>query len=250
MKINNKPIITIITVVFNGAKTLRATIESIIPQLYEEVEYIIIDGGSTDGAQDIIKAYENHLAYWLSEPDQGIYDAWNKGLARAAGQYIGFIGADDVLLPDALNTYLSNISQQPEIEYWSSRVAFGHIEGRIIGQPLLWNNFRRYMTVAHVGSLHRRSLYDRLGTYDSTYRIVGDYEFLLRAGVSLRAGFIDQVTAIMGDGGVSNKFAAQALVETARAKRERNATSALTTKIDYYAARAKLVIRRILSGTL
>jgi len=246
MQTKKTPTISIITVVFNGVQTLRATIESIMPQLNEDVEYIVIDGGSTDGTKDIIKAYASHLAYSVSESDSGIYDAWNKGLARASGQYIGFVGADDVLIHDALATYLDHIRQQPKIEYWSSKVIFGHMAGRVIGQPLRWDTFRRYMTVAHVGSLHRRDLYDRFGTYDTSYRIVGDYEFLLRAGCSLRAGFIDQVTAVMGDGGVSNIFALRALAETARAKVERNATSLAAAKFDFFIARLKQVARSLL----
>jgi glycosyltransferase involved in cell wall biosynthesis len=215
--------------------------------LSDEVEYVVIDGGSTDGTQDIIAEYAGHLAYWVSERDSGIYDAWNKGLARASGQYIGFVGADDVLLPDALGTYLNHIRQQPDMEYWSSKVAFGHMGGRVIGQPWRWDRFRRYMTVAHVGSLHRRDLYDRFGTYDTSYGIVGDYELLLRVGASLRAGFVDQITVLMGDGGVSNKFALQALVETASAKTKTNATSPAAASFDYYLARFKLAARTWIS---
>lgn len=237
------PVISVITAVFSGAKSLRATLDSIVPQLSNEVEYIVIDGGSTDGTQDIIAEYAGHLAYWVSERDSGIYDAWNKGLARASGRYIGFVGADDVLMTDALGTYLSHIRQHPEVEYWSSKVAFGHMAGRVIGQPWRWNRFRRYMTVAHVGSLQRRDLYDRFGTYDTSYRIAGDYEFLLRAGDTLKAGYIDRVTAMMGDGGVSSKNALQALAEAADAKRKRNATTLLETNLDYCIARLKHAAR-------
>jgi glycosyltransferase involved in cell wall biosynthesis len=244
----NNPIITIITVVYNSATTLRATIESVVSQLSDHVEYIIIDGGSTDGTQDIIKAYEGALAYWLSEPDHGIYDAWNKGLSCAAGKYIGFIGGDDLLLPGSLSAYITNIGKYPEIEYWSSKVALGHLEGRIIGKPWSWSSFRRYMAVAHVGSLHRRDLYDRLGIYDVTYRIAGDYEFLLRAGSSLKAGFIDKVTVIMGDGGVSNRFVKQTLIETSRAKFERGVGSIMSIRLQFYFAFAKSKARWLLSS--
>lgn len=250
MTTHSLPIISIITVVYNGAKTLRATMESILPHLSDEVEYIVIDGGSTDGTQDIIAEYADRLAYWVSERDGGIYDAWNKGLSRSSGRYISFVGADDVLLPDAMSTYLSHIRQQPEIEYWSSKVAFGHPAGRVIGQPWRWDRSRRYMTAAHVGSLHRRDLYERLGIYDTSYRIVGDYELLLRAGPSLQAGFVDQVTAVMGDGGVSNKLVKHALAETARAKKETNATSLAEAHFDHIAARLKQAIRLLTRKTL
>lgn len=240
---SKQPTISIITSVLDGASSLRATFESIIPQLSNDVEYIVIDGGSSDGTQEIITEYSSGLAYWVSERDGGIYEAWNKGLSRASGLYICFVGSDDILLPGALCTYLNHIRCQPEIEYWSSKVALGRIDGRIIGKPWHWNKFRRYMNVAHVGSLHRRDLYERFGLYDTSYRIVGDYEFLLRVGDKLNAGFINQVTAIMGDGGVSNKLALKAIGESATAKRNRKVASVVETIIDYYMARIKCAIR-------
>jgi glycosyltransferase involved in cell wall biosynthesis len=243
MMTSKVPIISIITSVLDGASTLRATFDSIIPQLSNDVEYIVVDGGSSDGTQEIINEYSGRLAYWVSERDDGIYEAWNKGLSRASGRYIGFVGSDDILLPGALCTYLNHIRCQPEIEYWSAKVALGRIDGRVIGQPWRWNKFRRYMNVAHVGSLHRRDLYDRFGIYDTWYRIAGDYEFLLRVGNNLNAGFIDQVTAIMGDGGASNKLALKAISEAAVAKRDRNVTSTIETIIDYQMARLKYAVR-------
>ena len=90
--------ITFITVCYNAIDTLEKTILSIINQTYPNIEYIIIDGASTDGTVDIIKKYEHKLSYWISEPDKGIYDAMNKGLKRATGDYINFMNADDILL--------------------------------------------------------------------------------------------------------------------------------------------------------
>lgn len=244
MSTHSHPIISIITVVYNGAKTLRATMDSIVPHLGDDVEYIVIDGGSTDGTQDIIAEYADRLAYWVSERDGGIYDAWNKGLAQASGRYIRFVGADDVLLPDALRTYLRHVREQPEIEYWSSKAHFGHITGRVIGKAWRWSQFRRYMTVAHVGSLHRRDLLERLGPYDRSYQIVGDYELLLRAGASLKAGFIDEVTVIMGDVGVSTAKSSCALCETKRAKIMTRSTARITAELDLIVAKVKYKIKQ------
>ena len=95
---NNKPLISIITAVFNGEKYLEQTIKSIINQTYKNFEYIIIDGGSTDGTLEIIKKYEDKISYWISEKDKGISDAFNKGVTAAKGDYINFQGDGDGFL--------------------------------------------------------------------------------------------------------------------------------------------------------
>ncbi|MDH5645697.1 MAG: glycosyltransferase, partial [Candidatus Heimdallarchaeota archaeon] len=91
----NKPLVTIITAVLNGVDTLERTILSVISQSYTNIEYIIIDGGSTDGTIDIIRKYEHAIDCWVSESDTGIYDAWNKGVRLSNGEWIAFLGADD-----------------------------------------------------------------------------------------------------------------------------------------------------------
>ena len=95
MNSTNIPLITIITVSYNAVKTIEDTIVSVLGQTYNNIEYIIIDGGSTDGTLDIIKKYQDKITYWVSEPDKGIYDAMNKGIAKANGELIGIINSDD-----------------------------------------------------------------------------------------------------------------------------------------------------------
>lgn len=244
------PLISVVTVVYNSVETIRETIASIVPQLGDDVEYLIIDGGSSDGTVDIIREHEHHLAYWISEPDRGIYDAWNKGIDASQGEFIAFVGADDVLEPCALTAYIEKIKNFPDVEYWSSRVAFGSRQGKVIGRPWRWLKFKRYMTVAHVGSLHRRDLYARYGKYDTSLRIVGDYEFLLRVGKNLHAGYIDFVTVTMGADGISNKQAFLALKETRLAKISAHACSKPTATYDYILANIKLCARRLLPPRL
>jgi glycosyltransferase involved in cell wall biosynthesis len=110
----NNPLISIITVVYNGVSTLEQTILIVINQTYKNIEYIIIDGGSIDGTVDIIKKYEDKLAYWVSEPDKGIYDAMNKGIDKATGEWINFMNAGDCfnfynILEDGFQMNISNM---------------------------------------------------------------------------------------------------------------------------------------------
>ncbi|WP_097460153.1 glycosyltransferase family 2 protein [Mangrovitalea sediminis] len=95
VSLNEKPLITVVTVVYNGADCLEGTIKSVIEQRYDNVEYIIVDGGSTDGTLDIVRKYEHAIDYWVSEPDKGIYDAMNKGIDLGSGQWINFMNAGD-----------------------------------------------------------------------------------------------------------------------------------------------------------
>lgn len=94
--------VSIITVVYNGVKNIEQTIKSVLHQTYSNIEYIVIDGGSTDGSLDIIKKYSDSISYWVSEADKGIYDAMNKGISKATGDLIGIINSDDWYEPDAI----------------------------------------------------------------------------------------------------------------------------------------------------
>jgi glycosyltransferase involved in cell wall biosynthesis len=216
------PLITVATVVRNGARTLEHTIRSVASQTFRDFEYLVIDGASTDGTQAVIERHSEHIDYWRSEPDSGIYSAWNKALSLARGQWIAFLGADDTYCANALADYAKLISELAgaEVQYISSRVELikNGKSVRTIGLPWAWPGFSRYMTVAHVGSLHHRSLFEEYGTFDEQYRACGDYEMLLRPRDALRAAFLDRVTARMTLGGISNANVRLALAEQERAK--------------------------------
>jgi glycosyltransferase involved in cell wall biosynthesis len=209
--------VSIITAVYNAARTLEACLLSVRDQSYHDVEHIIIDGGSTDGSVEILERHSSLLAYWVTEPDSGVYDAWNKGLSVATGEWIAFLGADDVLLQDAMTQYLT-ICGRTDAQYVSSLVRWIRpgLPDKIIGRPWSWPAFQRKMTTAHVGSMHRFDLFEKYGEYDKGYKIAGDYELLLRAGKNLNSMFVEEVTAAMLGGGKSDCFAA--LREIQRAK--------------------------------
>ena len=201
-----KPLVTIITAVLNGEKYLEETIQSVLQQTYENIEYIIIDGGSSDSTLSIINKHEGQIDYWISEPDDGVYGAWNKALATGRGDWFAFLGSDDILFSDAVSSYIKHLSSLPEdVEFLSSRVELvaKNKKTRVIGSAWNWKDFSRYMNVAHPGALHHKSLFKRLGNYDSSYKIAGDYELLLRARDSLRAEYLNRVTVRQRWGGLS-----------------------------------------------
>lgn len=241
------PLITVVSAVFNGAQTLEKSILSVLGQTYDNVEYIIIDGGSTDSTLEIIRKYEHAIDYWISEPDAGIYDAWNKGVRLAAGDWIAFLGGDDSYTSSALQSYADFIvtMRDREYEYISSNVNLVSAIGleRTVGSKWNWKTFRRYMNVAHVGSLHHRNLFKKYGLYDTSYKMCGDYEFLLRPGPELRAAYLGTVTVEMRIGGTSDN-GLQAMGEAKRAKICTGKRRKLLCSIEEWIAVAKWRIRK------
>ncbi len=242
------PLITVITVVLNGEKVLEETIKSVISQTYPNVEYIIIDGGSTDGTLDIIKKYEDYIDYWVSEPDKGIYDAWNKGVTVTNGQWVSFLGSGDIYHKDALSRYCNVILEDGfNCLYISSKIELKKEKKvvRIIGNKWDWKVFKKYMNVAHVGSLHSLKLFKTLGLFDINFKIAGDYEFLLRANNRLKACFLNEITASMKIDGVSNN-SIKVFFETYIAKRKHTNRNSLFLFWELILGIIKWYIRRFL----
>jgi glycosyltransferase involved in cell wall biosynthesis len=242
---HHHPSITIILATRNSAQFLRQALESIWEQQEPAVEVIVMDGASTDGTLRLLHAANDQIDYWASEPDRGVYDAWNKGLQEARGEWIGFLGSDDRLLPGALHAYREVIRQtDPELEYLSSRARRPDPSGnaKIFGQPWEWSNFRRWMTVAHPGSLHHRSLFAKLGNFKASYRSAGDYELLLRAGDTLRAGYLHRVTVSMQPGGISDSTLS--LRETFQAQLQTHSLGFFAAVCERAVATAKFYGRR------
>lgn len=211
MNINPPPLISIIVAVFNNHATLQQCIDSVAQQIYPNKELIIIDGDSKDGTVDVLLANQDKLAYWITESDRGIYNAWNKGLAQAKGEWVCFLGADDYFWDD---TVLERMVLQLAILPVSIRVAYGQIvlvdaNGEVIreiGEPweLAKQCFKQFMCIPHVGTMHRRELFERHGKFDETFRIAGDYELLLRELKTGDAAFIPNIiTAGQRLGGIS-----------------------------------------------
>jgi glycosyltransferase involved in cell wall biosynthesis len=201
--------ITIITATYNSEKYLEESIKSVISQLSKDDEYIIIDALSSDSTMEIISKYSDSINYWISEKDEGIYDAWNKGLKVATGDWIMFIGSDDFLKPNAIKLYKEFIYDyvSKDCLYISSKMELvdeNKKKIRIIGWPWVWGIFKRFNNIAHPGSLHAVGLFEKYGNYDTSYKICGDYELLLRPKERLNAMFLDKITIEMTYGGASS----------------------------------------------
>lgn len=205
------PLISVVIAVYNGRATLQQCLDSVTQQTYARLELIVIDGGSTDGTVDLIRANAQEMTYWISEPDRGIYNAWNKALAQAKGDWVCFLGADDYLRNSQV---IARMAEQLVLVPPEIRVAYGQImllnnndsELYAVGEP--WgkvkNRFRRLMCVPHPAVMHRCSLFTDHGNFDETFRIAGDYELLLRELKTRDAFFIEGIVmTAMRQGGVS-----------------------------------------------
>jgi glycosyltransferase involved in cell wall biosynthesis len=204
-----QPLISVIIATYNAEAFLAEALESVLAQTYRNFELIVIDGGSRDGTLAILNRYRPHLAYVVSEPDRGVYDAWNKGLAVAKGEWITFLGSDDSFLPDAFASYVRFLEASPErfdlvsSKGWLLKRQSDEVLGRV-GFAWEWKGFQRRMTIAHPGAFHHRGLFQQYGGFDVQYRIAADFELLLRSGKNLRAGFIDAFTVRIRQGGMSD----------------------------------------------
>lgn len=207
-----KPSISVLVAVYNGVKTLQQCIDSFSSQTCLEKELIVIDGGSTDGTVEICAANSKNIAYWVSERDRGVYSAWNKGLEKARGEWICFLGADDYFLEptvlEQMSLRLKNLPSHIRLAY--AQILLVNTDGEElfpVGEP--WDKFRpRFMKglcLPHQGVMHRRSLFEHNGPFDESFRIAGDYELMLRELKSGEAKYVPGIRmAAMRQGGLSS----------------------------------------------
>lgn len=175
---DEKPLISVVTVVYNGEETLEQTIQSVVNQTYDNIEYIIVDGGSKDGTLDIIKRYEDKIDYWQSESDKGIYDAMNKGIELATGDYICLLNADDWFE----NYVCEKISQEINKKRFDVYYAIARVinnAGEIYDIHGSTINIINRCSIAHQTAFISKKIYSEY-KYDTNYRSAADYEFFCR----------------------------------------------------------------------
>lgn len=195
----DEPLVTVITVVFNGEECLEATIESVLNQTYDNIEYIVIDGGSTDGTLAIINKYNEQIDYWVSEADNGIYDAMNKAVTLARGDWCYFLGSDDVLLPE-FSRLIDAVTDTGHVYYGNVVI---RKTGRVSG-----GKFTKYklmqQNICHQAILYPRELLVRF-RYSYKYKFYADYHLNLLAFRHCRFKFVPCNVAIFDDRGASSQ---------------------------------------------
>lgn len=202
----DKPLITVVTVVYNGESTLENTIKSVVNQTYDNVDYIIIDGGSKDGTLDIIKKYEDKIDYWQSEPDKGIYDAMNKGIRLAKGEYVALLNSGDWYEKDAVECVVNSytIHKDVDVFYGLMRVLDENKEFQWIygyGHKILGS-----FMISHPTSFVRREVYNKI-QYNLSYRSAADYDlFLTLYRNNYKFLFIEKIYANYLLGGMSDSY--------------------------------------------
>ena len=223
------PRISIVVAVLDAAAALPSCLASVFEQSWPERELVVVDGGSTDGTVAILRRESARIAHWESSRDRGICHAWNKALERVRGEWVLFLGADDRLAsPDALARAASELGRNGSacgVVYGSVAVLGPNGALRaVVGRP--WSearvDFAHRMAIPHQATFHHRSLFERHGRFDESFRICGDYEFLLRELKAGQARFLPGiVVTAMAGGGLSDR-AGSALVmcrEFERARR-------------------------------
>lgn len=214
------PVISVVTATRNCAAELERTMLSVLGQRVEGLEYIIVDGGSSDGTLELLRKYEDKLEYWVSEPDGGIADAFNKGLSLAGGGVVGILNAGDTYEPGALAAVTAAASADPAAEVFYGRVRYCRPGGDDFTLEPDHTLLKGGMTLSHPACFVRLGAYRKYGFFDAGFKIAMDYELLLRfylGGAVFRK--LDLLAANMDMDGVSNIRWFSAYREGARAVR-------------------------------
>ncbi len=209
------PLVSIVTPSFNQGQFLEETILSVLQQEYQNVEYIIIDGGSTDNSLEVIKRYEHRLAYWVSEKDCGQADAINKGFQRSTGQIVGWLNSDDLLYPAAIKDVVNEFQRNSDLELIYGDVDYGPstdaILRKISGNTVVFKNMMRSLQVPipQQGSLWKRSVLNKIGHLNPRWHVVLDRDFFIRAASECKLLYLPMTLGLFRDHNLSKSSSQQ-----------------------------------------
>ena len=175
--LKNKPLITIVTVVLNNGKDLEKTIKSVLLQKYDNIEYIIIDGGSNGSIISKIKKYDDYIDYWISQKDDGIFDAQNKGIRLAGGDFICILNVGDYFTENGINHILKKMKKNKNLD-----IIFGAVKKKKIYSGFKEKDIDKTLNIfpSHVSTFINMKIYKKYGLYDLKYKLYNDYEFIYR----------------------------------------------------------------------
>jgi glycosyltransferase len=214
--------VSIITAVFNGVNVIEDCINSVLGQSYKNVEYIIIDGASTDGTLDIIRKYNGQIGKVISEPDKGIYDALNKGIKLATGDIIGFLHSDDIYAHEKVLENVVNVFRKKNVDSCYGDLEYVKREdiNKIVrywkSSPYKNRNFKYGWMLPHPTFFVKREIYNQYGLFNTCFKIAADYEIILRflEKYKISTYYIPDVFIKMRVGGVSNKSLKNIFIKT------------------------------------
>jgi len=247
--------VSIITVSYNSVATIADTLKSVASQTYSDIEHVVVDGGSTDGTQEVVDKFGKHIAKFVSEPDRGIYDAMNKGLALQTGAIIGFLNADDVYADENVISKVAGLMEVEDLD-----ALFGDVEFFKPKSPD--RTFRRYRSrrftpsriskgwmPAHPTLFLRSQVFERFGYFNSDYQIAGDFEFVARVfrDDTLKYRYLPDVMVRMRTGGISTSGWRSTWLlnkEVLRACRENNIPTSLFLIISKYPSKLLELLRK------
>lgn len=205
--------VSIITIAYNSSQTINETVESVFKQSYDDIEYIVIDGQSADNTVEIIKSYGDNISKYISEKDNGIYDAMNKGVKLAKGDIIGFINADDKLNSNDCISEIVKVFQihNADVVYGDKIYTESNNTDKVVRY---WkageynkNNFKKGWMPPHLSTYIKRGFYEKYGKFRTDFKIAADYELMFRFmyKYNAKSKYLPKVIARMRAGGISNK---------------------------------------------
>jgi glycosyltransferase involved in cell wall biosynthesis len=206
--------ISIITVSYNSEATIEFAIKSVLSQTYKNIEYIIVDGGSKDSTQNIVRSFGNRIHVFVSEPDKGIYDAMNKGIRLATGDVIGILNSDDLYADnEVISDVMSGFSQNPSVDMLYGNLVYvkkddtDKIVRKWDSRPYYAGFFEAGNVPPHTSLFLKRNVFDIVGVFNLQYKLAADYEFMLRAfkKYHFRSVYINRLMVKMRLGGATNK---------------------------------------------